>query len=600
LTVDQKAQIPSLRDVASLVNSGTDLPTVLQHLVLAACRHANWTMGSIMSIDAAEGYAYVMCRHDPALLQRPLPDRWELATSPSGIALRRNEPVYIRDARQSEEFPEYRREAFERDYRSVLVVPMNCKDTEDRPMVLSLISREIMDITSDDLAFIGLIVHLGEIAVDKQHRLLNEKRAAALLQSALQAHTSLLSQALSEASVASLAATVNALLPNPIVVVDFSTNMIVAGRSPSEAHYDDDAWRQAGNTTLHYELLQAARHGVGQTSVTPRPLILGDGVTSLRSTPQIEALKVDGEAVGALMIFPAGRKFEPLDRLLLDSARFAFSVQLMRSFVRFRLETRTLTDLFSEIIERRWRNAGDVMQRAQRLGINLDIPRQMLIVDFPQHAKDRAGLSVDLHHATMRVLQQSSISAAIVTNEGGLVCLIPVESAKGAQRIAKLQQRIAGELGRYFTEKPVVVLSSECAALADYAPAWDRCQRMIRIARAFGRTGALSGPDFGPLPVLTAAADSEDVREFVRDSVGSIIAHDREHGTAYLETLTVYLREGCRNQACADAMSLHVTTLRYRLSRIAELFGVNVETPERRFALELAIRLHSVIDLVGK
>ena len=598
--MDQKAQIPSLRDVASLVNSGTDLPTVLRHLVLAACRHANWTMGSIMSIDAAEGYAYVMCRHDPALLQRPLPDRWELATSPSGIALRRNEPVYIRDARQSEEFPEYRREAFERDYRSVLVVPMNCKDTEDRPMVLSLISREIMDITSDDLAFIGLIVHLGEIAVDKQHRLLNEKRAAVLLQSALQAHTSLLSQALSEASVASLAATVDTLLPNPIVVVDFSTNMIVAGRSPDEAHYDDEAWRQAVNTTLHYELLQAARHGVGQTSATPRPLILGEGAASLRLTPQIEALKVDAEAVGALLIFPAGRKFEPLDRLLLDSARFAFSVQLMRSFVRFRLETRTLTDLFSEIIERRWRNASDVMQRAQRLGINLDIPRQMLIADFPQQAQDPAGLSVDLHHATMRVLQQSSISAAIVTNQGGLACLIPVDSAKGAQRIVKLQQRIASELGRYLTEKPIVVLSAECAALADYAPAWDRCQRMIRIARAFGRTGALSGPDFGPLPVLAAAADSEDVREFVRDSVGSIIAHDHEHGTAYLETLTVYLREGCRNQACADAMSLHVTTLRYRLSRIAELFGVDVETPERRFSLELAIRLHSVIDLVGK
>jgi len=43
-------------------------------------------------------------------------------------------------------------------------------------------------------------------------------------------------------------------------------------------------------------------------------------------------------------------------------------------------------------------------------------------------------------------------------------------------------------------------------------------------------------------------------------------------------------------------MGLHVTTLRYRLSRIQELFGVDVETPEKRFAVELAIRLHGVID----
>ena len=43
-------------------------------------------------------------------------------------------------------------------------------------------------------------------------------------------------------------------------------------------------------------------------------------------------------------------------------------------------------------------------------------------------------------------------------------------------------------------------------------------------------------------------------------------------------------------------MGLHVTTLRYRLSRIQDLFGIEVDTPERRFAVELAIRLHSVID----
>jgi len=107
---------------------------------------------------------------------------------------------------------------------------------------------------------------------------------------------------------------------------------------------------------------------------------------------------------------------------------------------------------------------------------------------------------------------------------------------------------------------------------------------------ASGDIGAAGALELGhqtvqkELPKVASPQDYENVR----------------HGTAYLETLTVYLREGCRNQACADAMSLHVTTLRYRLSRIAELFGVDVETPERRFALELAIRLHSVIDLVGK
>jgi len=120
--LDQKSQILALRDVASQINSGGDLQTVLQHLIAAACRHAHWSLGSIMGIDAAHGYAYVIVRYDPTLIERQLPDRWELATSPSLIALQRNEPVYIRDARETAEFPGYRKEAFERDYRTVVVI----------------------------------------------------------------------------------------------------------------------------------------------------------------------------------------------------------------------------------------------------------------------------------------------------------------------------------------------------------------------------------------------------------------------------------------------------------------------------------------------
>jgi len=119
---------------------------------------------------------------------------------------------------------------------------------------------------------------------------------------------------------------------------------------------------------------------------------------------------------------------------------------------------------------------------------------------------------------------------------------------------------------------------------------------MIRIGRSFGLTGALAAQDFGPLPMLVAASETGDIRNFVQDSVGAIAEHDRENGTPYLETLSTYLQEGCRSQACADTMGLHVTTLRYRLSRIQELFGVDVESPDKRFAIELAIRLHGVID----
>lgn len=593
---DQASQMRSLRDVASRINAGGDLDTVLRDLIRAACEHGGWALGSVMAIDAPHGDAHVIVRHDPTLLRRQLENRWELATSPALIALQRNEPVYIRDARASDEFPGYRREAFERDYRTVLVLPMSCADAEGRPMVLNVVSRDVTEVSPDDLAFMGMIVHLGGIAVEREHRLRAERHAAEQLQKALQTQTTLLQEVLSGGSSSALAAMLADLLPDPVLIVDFSGNALAASRSPTPLHFDDAGWQRAIDTSLSGQIITAARDAVAAERIEPQSLRLDDGARRLQLMARIEPLNVDGQVVGALVIFAAAQPAGDLERLLLDSVKFALSVQMMRSVIRFRFETRTLTELFFEIVERRWRDADDVLQRGRRLGLALSAPARMVVVDFPDTPSLPADITVDCHHAVTRLARQLNITASVVAVGGGLVCLLPHDADGDQERAGRLARRMVETLRHSFNREPIVVLGGVCDGLDAYPKEWERCWRMIRIARAFGRTGTLSASDFGPMPMLIGAAESADVRSFVEGSIGAVVAHDRKHDTPYLETLAAYLREGCRAQACADAMGLHVTTLRYRLSRIHDLFGIDPETPDRRFAIELAIRLHGVIE----
>ncbi|SEF54454.1 helix-turn-helix domain-containing protein [Bosea lathyri] len=593
---DQASQMRSLRDVASRINSDGDLETILRDLIHAACEHGGWTLGSVMAIEAAHGEAHVMVRHDPTLLRRPLENRWELATSPALIALQRNEPVYIRDARASDEFPGYRREAFERDYRTVLVLPMSCADAEGRPMVLNVVSRGITEVSPDDLAFMSMIVHLGGIAVEREHRLRTQRQAAGQLQKALQTQTALLQEVLSGGSTSALSAMLADLLPEPVLVVDFAGNTLVASRSPVPLHFDDTAWQRAVDAGLGSQIVANARDSVAAGRSEPQSLRLDDGSRRLQPMARIEPLNVDGQAVGALVIFHTSQASGDLERLLLDSVKFALSVQMMRSVIRFRFETRTLTELFFEIVERRWRDAEDVLQRGRRLGLALGAPARMVVVDFPDMPLLPADIAVDSHHAVTRLARQQNVQASVVAVGSGLVCLLPGNEEGDLDRVTRLARRMVETLRHSFNREPIVVLGGLCEGLDTYPKEWERCWRMIRIARAFGRTGTLSASDFGPMPMLIGAAESADVRSFVDGSIGIVVAHDRKHDTPYLETLAAYLREGCRAQACADAMGLHVTTLRYRLARIQDLFGIDPETPDRRFAIELAIRLHGVIE----
>lgn len=592
----ETSRIQSLRVVASLINSGGDLATVLQRLVLAACRHANWSMGSIMAVDVEHGYALVVVRHDPTLIQRPLPDRWELATSPSLVALRRNEPVFIPDARVSEEFPGYRREAFERDYHSVLVVPMNCTDDSGRPLVLSVVSRGIIEVSEEDLAFIGMIVQLGEIAVERQHRLRAETLAAERLQRALEVNTSLLRQALEDGAMASLLPRIRDLLPYSIVIVDFTANLVTADRAPCGSDIGDADWQAAVAADLGPSIMKAARDAIDHPAATEATLFWEVGGKRIRTAPRIDPLTADGEVVGALMIFPGPQPYGQADQLLLDGIKHALGIQMLRNVIRFRYENRTLTDLFLELVERRWRDHRDIGQRALRLGLNLDLPTQMIVVGLPGRSPRAVSAAADLHLPVQRLLSLHGVTGTLVTVPAGLVCLIPAVDERSHGPVKRLMAQIARSVADILHAEPFVVLTSRCAAPPDYAEAWERSWRMIRIAEEFGRPGVLDARQFGPLPMLLAAANTHEVRGYVADSIGALIEYDRQHGTPYLDTLSAYLKTGCRTKACSDQLGVHVTTLRYRLTRIAELFGIDVESPDRRFSVELAIHLSGVID----
>jgi hypothetical protein len=60
-----------------------------------------------------------------------------------------------------------------------------------------------------------------------------------------------------------------------------------------------------------------------------------------------------------------------------------------------------------------------------------------------------------------------------------------------------------------------------------------------------------------------------------------------------IETLIGYLDCGGNIRRCSHELHVHVNTLRYRLQRISDIMNVDLNDPERRFNLQLAIRLRA-------
>ncbi|MEV0641083.1 PucR family transcriptional regulator ligand-binding domain-containing protein [Streptomyces sp. NPDC050619] len=94
------------------------------------------------------------------------------------------------------------------------------------------------------------------------------------------------------------------------------------------------------------------------------------------------------------------------------------------------------------------------------------------------------------------------------------------------------------------------------------------------------------------LPLLRTPAEARVLASRV---LGALLAHDAEHGTAYLHTLRVTLRCNRSWQLAADELHIHKQTLGYRLRKIEQLTGRGVSRTDHIAELWFAVRAHDLV-----
>jgi hypothetical protein len=97
----------------------------------------------------------------------------------------------------------------------------------------------------------------------------------------------------------------------------------------------------------------------------------------------------------------------------------------------------------------------------------------------------------------------------------------------------------------------------------------EQAWRVIVLHRAAVASAGAGVTELGPLPRLRA--------------------HDEESGTRYVDTLYEWLRHAGDPRAASRALRIHPNTLRYRMAKLVELAGVDLDDPDVRLALVMQL-----------
>lgn len=78
--------------------------------------------------------------------------------------------------------------------------------------------------------------------------------------------------------------------------------------------------------------------------------------------------------------------------------------------------------------------------------------------------------------------------------------------------------------------------------------------------------------------------------------LGALLTYDHNKQSELIKTLAHYLESGGNYDSAAQSLNIHRSTLRYRLGRIRDISGRDLQDVDTRLNLHLATR---VLDVIG-
>lgn len=205
--------------------------------------------------------------------------------------------------------------------------------------------------------------------------------------------------------------------------------------------------------------------------------------------------------------------------------------------------------------------------RAAAAAAEWTLPRSLAVVAIAGPARDHAASHLPV----------GTIGEAF----GELTCaLVPDPDAPG--RRAEMERAIA--------DARVTAGLGTTVAWGSSALSFQRARAALALAQSDGAVGTLCAAAESTGRLLLAAAPSlaAELAEAELAPLSSLAPASRRRMRA---TLTAWLAEQGRLGRVAERLEIHPQTVRYRLGRLREMFGDALDDPERRFWLELALRV---------
>ncbi len=310
----------------------------------------------------------------------------------------------------------------------------------------------------------------------------------------------------------------------------------------------------------------------------------------------------DGLLGSVSLIVPRGRA-TPEDAQVTARGAAACAVVLAREQAAATVRREVELHVLDEVLDGALRSETTLLQQARRLGHDLLASHVAVVarMDTAATGPVRASTGDDrwqgLEHVIARAATTRGGRVLWRVRNNGAEFVLPVDEAGDERRLA---ETLRDDLSGLMPSGGDSVISFGVGAIRDGLVGIRRSHAEARQALLLGRR--LQGPghltlfgDLGVYRLIFAAENLPELHDLYSQTLGSLIAYDQRNNAGLVGTLDAFFAANGSPKDAAERLGVHRNTVLYRLDRIREITGYDLDDAGVRLRLQLALHVHTAL-----
>ena len=196
----------------------------------------------------------------------------------------------------------------------------------------------------------------------------------------------------------------------------------------------------------------------------------------------------------------------------------------------------------------------------------------------------------------LRFMQVRNVQAPHTRRNEGLLVFWPIDNASSGRELKVIAGEFAQQIqSQYPRARLVIGIGRPGVGVANWRQSQQQALESWRLGKEWEASPVTYFGDLGLYQLLTGLSTSPEAARFFRKTLGRLISHDENKHSELVQTIEAFY--ACHGNLSQTATRLHIhrNTLTYRLEQITTITQLDLDDPDARFSLQLALKLRPVL-----